>query len=259
MIKSIKYKVYFVISVITLIGWLLLVFKFQPVGKCFLWAIGIWLVFVSFTLLQILRGVLIDLQPKEIKHIWWSYVVKILVLSAAASYFIVYGQGNLKVIINSTAFGILLGYGLTRLQERGKIKEEAKDFINGLLQEVSSNRFRCQALIAGHPPLPFDTFVWDNFRISKHFRKLWKRDKLTGDLFNLYLSLMSANWRINLLSAIAYGFLVNRNPNKANLIANSSKDFIDFLNKEVLPKLQEMEKELEAFSRDLQKELLAGF
>lgn len=111
-----------------LITWLCLVFWLKLIENKILLLLGTSIIFLLIILVEILRNQLVDLNAREIKKIWWSRVFLILTISFLISMLIVYRKSNfadiVQVLINSAAFGIVLGYGVRRFEEKAKSKED---------------------------------------------------------------------------------------------------------------------------------------
>lgn len=212
------------------------------------------LIFIFFGITFQMGG-MIDLDVKDFKKIWWSRVFIFLVASALIAYLIVFRDTNtiknIKDLINTAGFGILLGYFITRFDEHRKEKEEGKVLVNALLHEVSNSRFKCEAIIKGHPASCFEATVWDNLRLGKHFSILWDTENLTNKLFNLYLVLSGANWRINNVSVATVNSLTNYNPETKRILDNADKALKEHLEKDALPMILEVQTILQTLCRSL--------
>jgi len=77
----------------------------------------------------------------------------------------------LKWFLESSIFGTILGFCLGKFgsvwDENKKKKEEGGQLLRNLLQEISNNRFKCQAIIQGRDAVYFETFSWDSLRLSR--------------------------------------------------------------------------------------------
>ena len=220
--------------------------------------LGTLLIFLSLTLVQITFhiGGMVDLDRKDIKRIWWSRVVPVFILSFAIAYILVQKRGgtiaDIAALINTAAFGIVLGYSISRIDEYRKSKEESNLAIRALLLEVSNSRFNCAAILKGHPPTYFGTYVWNSVRVGKYFTLLSKQEDLTNKLFNLYLLCAGANWRINLLNIALSNKLINPNlPAIDQVYTNTNQLLQRFLESELKEKLVEAEIELQALCNSL--------
>jgi hypothetical protein len=191
---------------------------------------------------------MIELDIKDFKKIWWGRVFVTLLLSVIVVIAITFRLDNQIVsLVNTSAFGIVLGYMIARMEENRKTKGEGKQLIEALLFEISNSRYKGESIVKGHPPAFFETFIWDNLRLSKHFKILWTKDQLTNKLFNLYLSISGANWRINLMNIATSNTIIAPGATATAVLLNTEKMLKDFLGVEVLPRIIEAQTELEAF------------
>ncbi len=253
-----KYTVYLILSVILIFIWWVVVncgLSFpSPRIKIIVWAS---LIFLFLTVFQIAfrLGRMIDLDVKEFQKIWWGRVLVTLAIAGSVSYIIVHNDPNLieniLLLANTAAFGIVLGYFITRVDERRKVNEEGKDLIMALQLEVSNSRFRCQAIIKGHAPTYFETYIWDSVRLGKHFKLLSKIAELTNQLFNLYMMLAGANWRINNESIAKTNGLINPNSTTIETHRRAHENLVAFLRDELDSKLKTAETALQALYNSL--------
>jgi len=255
-----KYLFYLILSSIMLIIWTALIFH-RPSGvmltnKIVMIVEG-GLIFLFAVVLQIYSGIgnLVDLDIGKIKDIWWSRVIILVALSFIVSYITVYRNGKIddiiKIVINSAAFGIVLGYGLKKIEEKTKLGEEGRQSILNLQVEITDNNFKCKAMLKNWQPLFLQTFVWDNLKLTKHFRLLWKKEDLTNKLLNLYLAISSANFMINAYHIASYNIIHSPGQITQDIAKKAQDILIDVLKIEVLPKLEDMEKELTDFCKTL--------
>lgn len=255
-----KYLGYLIIATIIIATWIFLSFQNIPlIDNRIMLFLGTFFIFSLFVTFQIYTGIgnLIDLDVKDAKNIWWSRVIILLAVSFIISYIVVFRNNKvdniIRIIINSAAFGILLGYWIKKIEEKSKSRVDGNQAIRNLQVEVSNNRFNCQAMLKNWQPLFLQTFVWDNLKLTKHFELLWAKEGLTNKLSNLYLCITAANLLVNHAHLASYNII--HSPDQARIdIANKTKDSLkDYLSKEVLLKLEDMEKELDNFCKDLSR------
>lgn len=181
----------------------------------------------------------------------------IIFISFALAYLVVYRTTDIKdilnIVINSAVFGILVGYWLSRRVSKKKDQEIKKQMVDNLAQEVSSNRFKCQAIINGSSLTYLEMFVWDNFRVSKYFKILWEEKELTNKLYNLYLLIAEANYQINLYQVASHGFILNPDEKKKKVFANAGKGLKDFAKNTLLEYLEKMESRIGELRTAIQK------
>lgn len=252
--KNKKYKIYLSISVAFIFLWVA-AWRLKLIGGLPLTLSGALVLFMFWILLEICNGKLTDLDVKEIKDVWWRRIGIIFIVAFIGVNFIVNWNKNyenvIKIIVNSAIFGIFAGYFLRRWEEKDKERKDGDGLIRGLAQEIGGNRFRCQGIAKGTAPIYFDTFLWDNIRLSKYFNRLWSEKKLVNDLFNLYLLLTSANFRINLVQVASNNLIIQPNPQSKTTHDKAYAELINFMTKDVLPKLETMEKRMSEFCKKL--------
>lgn len=249
-----KYFIYLIISSIILIGWLFLSLQKAPLlNNKIMLLLGAFFIFNFIVIFLIYTGIgnLTDIDIKDAKEIWWTRVVTLTLLSIIISYSIVFRNNRIdnivRTIINSAAFGILLGYWIKKLEEKSKLNEDGEQFIRNLQVEVSTNRFNCQAMLKDWQPLFLQSFVWDNLKLTKHFQLLWQEKDLINKLTNLYLSISSANFMANQAQLASHNIIHAPDATRVDIAKKTQDSLKNVLSKEVLPKLSDMEKELEDF------------
>lgn len=87
--------------------------------------------------------------------------------------------------------------------------------------------------------------------MTKHFSLLWRKEGLTNRLSNLYLLLAVANFRVNHAHLAHYNIIHQPGILRKNIALEIQGSLKEFLRTEVLPKLEEMENELNEFYKTL--------
>lgn len=251
-----KYLVYLIISIFIMVIWIFLSSqKFPLINSKVMLSLGTFFIFSFLVIFQIYTGIghLIDLNVKDAREIWWSRVITLITISFIMSCIVVFR--NIKIdniigiIINSAAFGILLGYWINKIDAKSKSREDGKQFIRNLQVEVSYNRRNCQAMLKDWAPLLLQTVVWDNLKLSKHFELLWQKENLTNVLSDLYLAVSSANFMISHAQLASFNIVHSPDETRAKISAKALEIMKKYIVVEVLPKLENMEKELADFHR----------
>ena len=109
--------------------------------------------------------------------------------------------------------------------------------LRNLLQEISNNRFKCQAIIQGRDAVYFETFSWDSLRLSRYFSLLSENKQLVSDLYNLYLSIYAGNIRVAAFLTAIDSQIRNLNSASATMSSTAGVVLRDFINIDLLPKL----------------------
>lgn len=160
----------------------------------------------------------------------------------------------LKWLLGTSVFGVMVGFLLskwgTAFEENRTEKKVRDQLLRNLLQEISNNRFRCQAISQGRDATYFERFSWDNLRLNKAISFLSNNRQLLDGLYNLYLFIDQGNLRVGaVLTAldanIRTGQLV-----QSNAINTTSSILRDFVNNVLLPQLNNLEGDFSRFLKD---------
>jgi hypothetical protein len=206
---------------------------------------------------QIYTGIgnLRDLNIEDAKEIWWGRVILLMTVSFMLSFIIVFRNSKveniIKMVVNTAPIGILLGYWMNRMNEERKSREDGKQSIINLQIEVSYNRRNCQAILKGWAPLLFQTFVWDNIKLSKHFWLLWQKVSLINQLSDLYLAISSANFVITHAQLASFDIVHSPDTAREEISKAALEKAKEYIEVEVLPKLEDMEKELADYYKNV--------
>lgn len=209
-------------------------------------------VFIMLLSLTIPTLNLIDLEVKDFKKISWGIVFIIVIIAFCLAKIILFGFKSLAPltnILNTAVFGIILGYGINRWEENRKTVEDKEHLINALVTEIGQNRYNCQVMIISHLPIPFQSFVWDSLKMNKHFFSLWQGDnsKLVTRLYNLYLAIAGANRIISMVDVAEKNHISAPNPTTKGIQDDSIRRLENYLRKDFLQELAQIERDIEAF------------
>jgi hypothetical protein len=256
-----KYFIYSLINIFLIVIWNYFSRQFYADYLFIQWSMNTFLIFIAIVILCIILPSinLTDLNVKNFNQIWWGRILIITLIAGIISFLIVWRRhcslNFIESILNTAVVGILVGYGLTRWEEARTVNDEARRSIDALLVEIGQNRFLCQATIAGHPPVFFQTIVWDTFRVSRHFHRIWRNQQLVNNLHNLYLLITAANWRNNLLNVATNNIIFNPGNIAQNSVNTIQEILQDFLKNELLGQLQNMENEFGAFRNNFRVQI----
>lgn len=159
----------------------------------------------------------------------------------------------LKGFLGSSVFSVILGFCLGKWgniwDDNRKIKEEGRQFLRNLMQEIMNNRVKCQAVIQHKDPIYFEKFSWDALRLSKHLSILSKDKDLLNSLHKLYIYIDSANLGAHITLTALDCNIKNRNTDTQAIANHANKIMIDSIAVDLLPKLSTLEDRLAVFLR----------
>ncbi len=75
----------------------------------------------------------------------------------------------LKYLIGSSAFGVVIGFVLGKWGASWEENKLGDQLLRNLLQEVGSNRFKCQAVNQNRDPMYFEAFHGITYVFIKRF------------------------------------------------------------------------------------------
>lgn len=158
----------------------------------------------------------------------------------------------IKWLIGTSVFGAVVGFILGRWGAASADKHKEESFghqlLRNLYQEVGSNRFKIQALLAGEDALYLETFSWDAVRVNRAFL-IFDKDKAVHDkLHYLYLSIQRVNLRVaGVLTSLDSMLRNPANPGAKEMSDLATKILKEYAQATLLPRLIEMETALRLF------------
>ncbi len=155
----------------------------------------------------------------------------------------------LKYLMGSSALGVVIGFVLGKWGASWEENKLGDQLLRNLLQEVGSNRFKCQAVNQNRDPMYFERLSWDNLRLHKAFLRFSKNQNLVNELYHLYLLVDQANLRVAAFLTAIDAQLRVPNTNQQSIAATNTL-LRDLINAELLPKLNNFEGALSTFLRE---------